>query len=192
MTPPTVLIVPGLRDHVEAHWQTLLAKELPNAVTVPPLEQDKLSCQARLNAIDRALAAIEGPVLIVAHSAGCMMVAHWAQRSTRPIMGALLAAPADVETQMPAGYPTKDQLAANGWAPIPRTRLPFPSILAASSNDPLTQLDRARRFAADWGSQLVELGPVGHLNPNSGHGPWPQAQTLVDDVLRLAQQTQAV
>mgnify|MGYP003620194472 CR=1 FL=1 len=72
----TYLIVPGLRDHVEAHWQTLLAKELSNSVTVPPLEQDKLSCKARLDAIDRALERVDGPVVIVAHSAGCMMVAH--------------------------------------------------------------------------------------------------------------------
>ena len=189
---PTILIIPGLRDHVEAHWQTYLAKELPNCVTVPPLEQDKLSCQARLDAIDRALDRIDGPVLIVAHSAGCMMVAHWALRRARPILGALLAAPADVETQMPAGYPTKDVLADNGWTPIPRQRLPFPTLLAASSNDPLTQLDRARRFANDWGSQLVELGPVGHLNPASGHGHWPEAQQLIQNLLAQieAQQTE--
>ena len=188
MTQPTILIIPGLRDHVEAHWQTLLAQTLPNTVTVAPLEQDKLSCQARVDAIDNTLRTIDGPVLIVAHSAGCMMVAHWALRSNRPIVGALLAAPADVETPMPAGYPSLDQLSAHGWTPIPRQRLPFPSILAASSNDPLTQLERARGFAQDWGSQLVELGPLGHLNPNSGHGPWPQAQSLIADVLRMAQQ----
>lgn len=187
---PTILIIPGLRDHVEQHWQTLLAKELPHCVTVPPLEQDKLSCQARLDAMDRALDNIDGPVLIVAHSAGCMMVAHWALRRSRPILGALLAAPADVETQMPAGYPAKDVLAANGWTPIPRQRLPFPTILAASSNDPLTQLDRARGFAQDWGSQLVELGPVGHLNPASGHGPWPESKQLMQDLLALIEARQ--
>lgn len=182
----TILIIPGLREHVEEHWQTLLAKELTAqsvpCVTVPPLEHDKLSCQARLDAIDRALDSIDGPVIIVAHSAGCMMVAHWALRRARPILGALLAAPADVETQMPAGYPTKDVLAAHGWTPIPRQRLPFPTLLAASSNDPLTQLERARGFARDWGSELVELGPQGHLNPASGHGPWPQAKQLIEDL----------
>lgn len=193
---PTILIIPGLRDHVETHWQTYLAKALPNCVTVPPLEQDKLSCQARLDAIDRALDSIDGPVLIVAHSAGCMMVAHWAQRSPQSalykVVGAVLATPADVETQMPAGYPAKDVLADNGWTPIPRQRLPFATLLAASSNDPLTQLDRARRFANDWGSQLVELGPVGHLNPASGHGHWPEAQQLIQDLLAQieAQQTE--
>ncbi len=175
----TYLIVPGLRDHVEAHWQTLLAKELSNSVTVPPLEQDKLSCKARLDAIDRALERVDGPVVIVAHSAGCMMVAHWAQRSTRPILGALLAAPADVETQMPVGYPDKDVLASNGWTPIPRARLPFPTLLAASNNDPLCALERAQGFASDWGSTMVELGAQGHLNPASGHGPWPMAHELL-------------
>ena len=43
----TFLIVPGLRDHVEDHWQTHLQKELHaqnrRAVTVPPLEHDRLS-----------------------------------------------------------------------------------------------------------------------------------------------------
>lgn len=184
---PSILIVPGLRDHVEEHWQTFLAKELPGSVTVPPLEEDKLSLQARLDAIDHALQGLDGPVLIVAHSAGCMMVAHWARRQSEArldkIAGAVLAAPADVETQMPAGYPGKDVLAANGWTPIPRQPLPFPSLLAASSNDPLTALARARRFAQDWGSELVELGPVGHLNPASGHGPWPMAAQLIHRLL---------
>ena len=75
----TVLIVPGLREHVPEHWQTLLAAKLPRVHTVPPLEQDKLSCAARVEALDRALRAIDGPVILVAHSAGVMMVAHWAQ-----------------------------------------------------------------------------------------------------------------
>jgi predicted alpha/beta hydrolase family esterase len=108
---PTVLIVPGLREHVPDHWQTLLAAKLPRVRSVAPLEQDKLSCAARVDAVDRALAAIEGPVIIVARSAGVMMVAHWAAlRATREIRGALLAAPADVETPMPPGYPTIDAL----------------------------------------------------------------------------------
>jgi predicted alpha/beta hydrolase family esterase len=76
---PTVLFVPGLRDHVADHWQTLLAAESPGSWTVPPLEDDKLSCAARVEALDRAILAIDGPVVLAAHSAGCLMVAHWAQ-----------------------------------------------------------------------------------------------------------------
>lgn len=182
-TTPTVLIVPGLRDHVADHWQTLLAAKLPKARSVPPLERDKLSCAARVDAIDRALRDIEGPVVIVAHSAGAMMVAHWAAtRNTRDIRGALLAAPADLETPMPAGYPTTGVLDSNGWLPVPRAELPFPSIVAASSNDPLARLDRMRELAQCWGSRLVELGAVGHLNPNSGFGEWPRAEELIREL----------
>ena len=136
-------------------------------------------------AIDQALAGIEGPVIIVAHSAGAIMVAHWAQRATRAIQGALLVAPADLETPMPAAYPTTQALQDNGWLPIPRQCLPCPSIVAASSNDPLAALERSRGFAESWGSRLVELGPVGHLNPVSGYGHWPKAKVLIEELLEM-------
>ena len=182
-TNATVLIVPGLRDHVPEHWQTLLAAKLPRVHTVPPLEQGKLSCVARVAALDRALAAIDGPVILVAHSAGVMMVAHWAQTArSRPIKGALLATPADVENPFPAGYPTIGSLREHGWLPIPRRPLPFPSVLAASRNDPLCAFARAQTLAQHWGSELVNLGPVGHLNPAAGFGEWPQARELLDSV----------
>lgn len=177
---PTILIVPGLRDHVAEHWQTLLEARLPGARSVPPLEHDKLSRAARVAALDAALAAIDGPVILVAHSAGVMIAVQWAQEHQRPIHGALLATPADVESPMPAGYPTLDALREHGWLPIPRARLPFPSILASSSNDPLCSAARAAGMAQDWGSRLVELGKVGHLNPAAGYGPWPAADALID------------
>jgi len=180
----TTLIVPGLRDHVEQHWQTLLSHQLikqgVKTRTVPPLETDKLSLAARVNAIQHELAQIEGPVILVAHSGGCMMVAHWALQSTRPIHAALLAAPADLETPLPAGYPVLDDLQAKGWLPVPRQRLPFRSIVVASTNDPLARLERTTEFARDWGSELVNAGAVGHLNPASGHGEWPMALELIE------------
>lgn len=83
---------------------------------------------------------------------------------------------------MPAGYPTTDTLRDHGWLPIPRGKLPFPSIVAASSNDPLTRLDRARELAQAWGSRFVELGEVGHLNPASGYGEWPRAEAFIREL----------
>ena len=185
----TVLIVPGLRDHVADHWQTLLAAKLANVHTVPPLEHDRLSRAARVEALDRAIRAIDGPILLVAHSAGVMMVAHWAAStwpSSRPIKGALLATPANVAQPFPPSYPTVDTLREHGWLPIPRAPLPFPSLLAASRNDPLCDFDAAEAMAADWGSTLLDLGAVGHLNPAAGYGEWPQAATLIE---RLDQAT---
>ena len=176
----TILFVPGLRDHVADHWQTLLAASLPGSRTVPPLTDTKLSCVARVAALDAALAAIDGPVVLAAHSAGVLMVAHWAKRHSRPIRGALLATPADIETPLPAGYPTHDELQSNGWLPVPRQPLPFRSIVAYSDNDPLAPSARITKLAHDWRSELVALGDVGHLNPASGFGPWPKAMALLE------------
>jgi predicted alpha/beta hydrolase family esterase len=185
----TVLIVPGLRDHVAQHWQTLLAEQLAAAGkpvrTVPPMGRDDLDCATRVVAIDRELAAIEGPVVIVAHSGGVIMLAHWAawaKRTQRDIRGALLAAPPDFETPMPEGYPTMKALGAAGWLPVPRARLPFRSIVAASRNDPLASFERVVELARVWGGELVDLGEVGHLNPASGYGEWPRAEDFIREL----------
>ena len=192
MNAATVLIVPGLRDHVAQHWQTLLEAHLRAAgrpvVAVPPLGRDELDCDTKVAAIDRAAQAIAGPIVIVAHSGGCVMLAHWAhwahsaRRTQRAVQAALLAVPPDFERPMPDGYPTLEALRASGWLPVPRTRLPFPSIVAASRNDPLADYDRVVALAQAWGSRLVDLGDVGHLNPASGYGEWPQALSFVNEL----------
>ncbi|MFE3953490.1 RBBP9/YdeN family alpha/beta hydrolase [Nocardia sp. NPDC059091] len=182
-TTPTVVIVPGLRDHVPDHWQTRLADQLDRVRTVPPLERDKLSCAARVAALDAVLTEIDGPVVLVAHSAGVMITVRWAQQSARPVQGALLATPPDFETPLPDGYPSREELDANGWTPIPWRRLPFPSIVAASTTDPLATYRRVSGMAEAWGSRLVDLGDVGHLNPASGYGDWPRAAELLRELV---------
>ncbi len=182
---PTVLIVPGLRDETPGHWQSLLAAQLPRVRCVPAMGREDLDCRRRVAAIEDAARAAGGCLLVVAHSGGTIMVAHWAARTQCRVAGALLATPPDFESPMPAGYPTIEALRAGGWLPVPRERLPFPSIVAASRNDPLAAFDCTERLAADWGSDFVDLGEVGHLNPASGYGAWPHAQALID---RLAGQ----
>ncbi len=182
---PTILMVPGLRDHVPEHWQTLLERKLPKATSVPRMAHDMLSCAAWVAALDETLAAIEGPVILVAHSAGVMITAHWALRHARAIHGALLAAPPDFESPLPEGYPTQEVLRANGWLPTPRARLPFPSVVAASTNDPLGRRERVAELAGAWGSRLVDVGAVGHLNPAAGYGEWPRAESFIAELTRL-------
>ena len=182
----TVLIVPGLRDHVDSHWQTLLAARLPRARSVLPLGRDDLDCAARVAAIEREAQAVQGPLVLVAHSAGVVMLAHWARRTRRAVAGALLAVPPDFERPMPEGYPTLAALRAGGWLPVPRAALPFPSIVAASRNDPLASYERVTELARDWGSRLVDLGAVGHLNPASGYGPWPRAEEFIAELMPAA------
>ena len=175
----TVLIVPGLRDHVEQHWQTLLAERLPKARSVEPMGREDLDCGKRVEALERVAASIDGPIVIVAHSGGCLTVAHWARRTTREVHGALLATPPDFERPMPQGYPSIDALAEGGWLPMPRGRLPFRSVVASSRNDPLASPERVAQLARDWGSAQVDLGEVGHLNPASGYGDWPAADEWI-------------
>lgn len=176
----TVLFVPGLRDHVAEHWQTLLAAEIPGSVTVEPLTEDRLSRDARVNALDEALSAIEGDVVIAAHSAGALMVANWALAPTRKIRGALLVTPADVENPLPPAYPSYGDLKANGWLPIPREPLPFPAIVVASRNDPLAQIEKVAGLARAWRAELHDAGDVGHLNPAAGYGRWDGALPLLE------------
>ena len=183
---PTILIVPGLRDHVEAHWQTLLTGSLrqrgDTVRCVPPMGRSDLDCASKVAAIEREAQAIGGPLVVVAHSGGCVMVAHWARQTQRPVLGALLATPPDFETEMPEGYPTLQALRDGGWLPVPRERLPFPSIAGVSRNDPLGSFEAVSGLARDWGSRIVDLGEVGHLNPASGHGPWPQAMQFIEEL----------
>jgi predicted alpha/beta hydrolase family esterase len=58
--------------------------------------------------------------------------------------------------------------------PVTRDPLPFPSLLIASSNDPCATLEESADMALSWGAHLVEAGEAGHINTDSGHGPWPE------------------
>lgn len=193
---PVVVIVPGLRDHVAEHWQTLYAATLADARILPVLEPGKharLDLEARVAALEELVAEAadraEGrPVVLVAHSAGVPLLVHWADRSpsTFRVQAALLATPPDFEVPLPDGYPTGRELRTHGWTPLPRRRLPFPTTVAASRNDPLAGYRRVAGMAETWGSRLVDLGEVGHLNPASGFGPWSRVDELVADLVDRA------
>ncbi|GAA0928003.1 MULTISPECIES: RBBP9/YdeN family alpha/beta hydrolase [Streptomyces violaceusniger group] len=63
--------------------------------------------------------------------------------------------------------------------------MPFPSIVAASTNDPLAAFESVAGLARAWGSHLVDLGPVGHLNPAAGYGAWPRAEEFIRELSRV-------
>ena len=121
--------------------------------------------------LERAVSADSTPVILIAHSLGCITVARWAAQaplaSLRKVRGALLVAPADVERP---GCPE----ALRGFAPIARELLPFPSQLVGSDNDPAASAARAMELARSWGSQAAILAGAGHINVKSGHQRWEQ------------------
>jgi len=186
-TKATILIIPGLRDHVEMHWQTLLEKRLAKVCSVAPVQTNKLNCENRVTAIQKQLEQIQDPVILVAHSAGVLMTIHWAAKYQRPIQGALLVAPPDLNESWPENYPNPATLKQEGWSPLPNQSLPFPSILVASTNDYLARYEVVSDLAEKWGSQLVNLGDVGHLNPASGFGYWPLAEQFIQQLDQVEQ-----
>ena len=177
MTLPEVLILPGWLSSGPGHWQTRW-EHLHGHTRVEqhdwqrPLRGD---WSARL---EEMVLARPGPVLLAAHSLGCLLVAWWAahSRHTDRVAGALLVAPpeierADLRQQIP------------GWAPPVRQRLPFRGIVVASSDDPYGRLEYASRLAADWGAAFYSVGPRGHLNADSGLGDWPEGHDLLQSLV---------
>lgn len=187
---PTVLIIPGLRDESQDHWQTVLHSHLESkgvkVQTIAPIGKAQLSCHDRVDGLDKAVRCLSGPIVLIAHSGACITVAHWVKQGggTQNIKGALLAVPPDFEQELPSPYPSRAQLLDHGWLPTPTLQLPFHSIVACSDNDPLAKPLRVEELASQWGAQVVYLGSVGHLNPASGFGPWPMAITLIEEWMK--------
>jgi predicted alpha/beta hydrolase family esterase len=116
------------------------------------------------------LLAIDSPILLVAHSLGVSLVLHWAASAPPDdrVKGALLVAPADVDS------PEHTPEVTRNFALMPVQKMPFPSIVAASENDPYVSFTRAAYFARAWGSELVNVGRKGHINGQSNVGPWKE------------------
>ena len=173
-----VITLPGLWNSGPQHWQSLWERTHPTWTRILHRDWNNPACHEWVDELDAAIALAEGPPLLVAHSLSCALVAQWAASTSElHIAGALLVAPSDVDAP---GYP-KD---AVDFAPMPMQRLPFPSIVVASGNDEYVSIERARAFAAAWGSRLVEIGEAGHINGASGFGAWPEGETLLAELCK--------
>ena len=173
---PRVLLLPGWQNSGPAHWQSRWEAlhgylRVEQADWMRPLRGDWMI------QLEEAVLAAPGPVLLVAHSLGCMLTAAWAEHSqnTHRVIGALLVAPGD---------PEREELRAvlKSWSPIVRKPLPFKSILLGSENDPYCDFARAQGFAQSWGSQFVNTGARGHINAESGLGDWPEGLQFLEQL----------
>ena len=178
MKPSNVLLLPGWQnsgpDHWQSRWEALHGyQRVEQHDWMRPLRGD---WSARL---DEVILGCEGPVVLVAHSLGCILAAAWAShsRQTDRVRAAMLVAVPDVE---------RDDLrqVLPGWAPVPRARLPFRSLVLASSDDPYGSPERAAHWAADWGADFSGVGPRGHINAESGLGDWPEGHALLTALMK--------
>lgn len=174
-----ILLLPGLWNSGPEHWQSHWERERSDSTRVVQAEWETPDRADWVATLDAAVRAAEGPVVLAAHSLACTLVSHWAAQAgdeaLRRVRGALLVAPSDVEAP---SYPE----GTTGFAPMPMAPLPFRSIVAYSTDDEYVSADRARAFAAAWGSRAVEAGALGHLNSASGLGTWPLGQSLLDEL----------
>ena len=167
---PTTLVVPGLNSSGAAHWQTWFEEQIPGAVRVVQRDWKSADLAEWSSRVRREISRRPGPILIAAHSFGALAAVQAADDHRHRIAGALLVAPAD-----PEKFGVTDLL--------PQGPLGFPATVVASSNDPWLSIERAARLAGTWDADFVSVGAAGHINTESGYGPWPGGLRLLQRLL---------
>ena len=175
----SIKLLPGWQNSGPGHWQTVWEQQLgyERVQQHDWLHPKRGDWTARLQ--DVVLDAPQ-PVVLVAHSLGCILTAWWAAHSPQAaskVRGALLVAPGDVE---------RPDLAAqiHGWTPIAREPLPFPALLVGSRSDPYCSLERAQGLAQAWGARFVDYGERGHINAESGLAHWDEGHGWLQSLLQ--------
>ena len=174
------LTVPGLGSSGSAHWQTLWEKQ--NAEKFQRVEQtnwDLPVCQEWIEKLDEEVKKLTKPTYLIAHSLGCLTVIHWAKKYTSEIVkGAFLVAPPDVENSKRLSF-------IEGFSPIPTFKLPFKSIVIASTTDQYASIERVEQLAHAWGSEFINIGKKGHINATSNLGHWEEGQDLLNNFINV-------
>jgi predicted alpha/beta hydrolase family esterase len=172
-----ILLVPGLWNSGPEHWQSYWERERSDCRRVVQKDWDTPRCSEWVATLEAAVVGERAPVVLAAHSLGCALVAHWAgvSRHVGSVHGAMLVAPSDVDAP---GYPP----GTCGFTPMPLALLPFRSVVVMSTDDEYVTPERAARFAAAWGSRLVNVGAKGHINSDSHLGMWPEGFALVQQL----------
>ena len=163
-----IIIVPGLSGGTPDHWYSRWEQKLPTARRLTQEDWHQPDLAAWTGELVAAVDVATRPVVLVAHSLGVITVGHAAARISDCVVGAFLVAPpsADVMRTMAAVDPA--------FAVMPSTPLPFPAVLVASRDDSYCSWDASVALADAWRTELVDAGMSGHLNSESGHGPWPE------------------
>jgi predicted alpha/beta hydrolase family esterase len=177
---PVELIIPGLFDSGPDHWQSHWVATRPRAVRVELGRWHAPSRDLWVAHLDRAIGRQRGPVVLVAHSLGCLAVAWWARDASAArlckVQAALLVAPPDVDR-------VDAHALLQPFAPAPSVALPFRSLLVASRDDRYADFASLARLADIWAADLADVGLLGHINAESDLGDWPQGQSLLDRLI---------
>lgn len=175
MWPPRLVTVPGLHGSEAGHWQTWLERQFAHSLRVTQDDWDAPQVAGWAQRVTETLDDARGPLVLAAHSFGCLATAHALAGGVHAgkVAGVLFVAPASPQKFTYAGA-------------FEARRLGVPSILIGSETDPWMPLADARVLARQLGGAFVNLGDVGHINVASGFGPWPRAKHFIDTLIRCA------
>ncbi|HYP58619.1 MAG TPA: alpha/beta hydrolase [Beijerinckia sp.] len=163
-----ILVIPGLGGSGPDHWQSRWDSKLPTARRVIQADWDRPRLDAWRGRIIEEVERAELPVVFVAHSLGALAVVHAAPFLPEKVKGAFLVAPPSLES---VGAIAEIDPA---FVALPDTLLPFAALVIASRDDPYSSYADSEAFAQKFGAELVDAGLSGHINSESGHGPWPE------------------
>ena len=164
-----IFIIPGLDNSGPDHWQSRWEEKIKSARRIEQADWSNPQMETWVTTIIGEVEKATRPAILVAHSLG-VVAAVKAAHAIAPgiVKGAFLVGLPNVESD--------DHVPGHirHFAPIPTEPLPFPSILVASRTDPYCPYDTALEFGQKWGSQVIDAGESGHINDQSGQGPWPE------------------
>jgi len=172
-----ILIAPGFRSSGEDHWQTYWQKENKDYVRIEQNDWYHPVAEEWADTIEKYVRQSSGEVIVVAHSLACIALALWAQKTKLKIKAALLVAPPNIEDE-------KLKAVLNGFSAVLHQKLPFKSILLASTNDEYIGIEQSERLAHAWGSRFVNLGEKGHINGASNLQNWPEGRAYLRKLLK--------
>lgn len=171
-----VIIIHGYDGSGPGHWQRWLEDELRRRgvpVALPDLPDPTAPDKDRwVAALADVISNAPAPVVLVCHSLGCWAADHFlTAHGAANVRAALLVAPPSpyllfepVESFLPP--PCRAEV----WAPLAARTL-----LVASDNDDFTTPEEIADIAERLGTGLQIIHDGGHINLDSGYGPWPFA-----------------
>ncbi len=167
----TTLIVPGLHSSGPDHWQSWFEQHIPESIRVIQRDWKDANLADWSSRVRREISRNPGQIFIAAHSFGALAAVQAAFDHSDRIGGAMLVAPAD-----PEKFGIEDNL--------PDVQLPFRAVVVASANDHWMSLEQSAHWADLWGADFINLGEAGHINAESGFGPWPEGLAIFERLRR--------
>lgn len=176
----TYLFLAGYGNSTGDHWQAKWFRQFPNSVWVEQKSWEYPVCEDWVAELDKTLTKINHPVVVIAHSLGCLTFVEWARQHSKicaeKISGAFLVAAPDADAET---FPKDIQ----GYQSSSFESLPVKSLMIASSNDPYVSVERTGFFAKQWGSELMWIGEKGHINSGAGFGDWLEGEKYLRELL---------